>query len=183
MQSDLLDKIMFQKKIPIIGKGTADEIVNKFKKLINNNYEIIEITLRSEEALETAIKIKKEFSNIIIGIGSIKTLTMLREASKYNFNFYVSPGTSSEILNYSNLNNLNFIPGVATPSDIMIAIEYKKTILKFFHAERNGGTSALKFLNEIFENIKFIPTGGVNTNNYQSYLDLPNVISVGSTSF
>ena len=44
----------------------------------------------------------------------------------------------------------------------MTAIEYKKTILKFFHAERNGGTSALKFLNEIFENIKFIPTGGVN---------------------
>ena len=62
MQSDLLDKMMFQKKIPIIGKGTADEIVNKFKKLINNNYEIIkEITLRSEEALETAIKIKRIF--------------------------------------------------------------------------------------------------------------------------
>ena len=56
---------------------------------------------------------------------------MLREASKYNFNFYVSPGTSSEILNYSNLNNLNFIPGVATPSDIMTAIEYKNNFKIF----------------------------------------------------
>ena len=94
----------------------------------------------------------------------------------------MSPGTSSEILNYSNLNNLNFIPGVATPSDIMTAIEYKKTILKFFHAERNGGTSALKFLNEIFENIKFIPTGGITNENALSYLALDNVIAVGASA-
>mgnify|MGYP001280090431 CR=1 FL=1 len=78
---------------------------------------------------------------------------------------------------------LNFIPGVSTPSDIMMAIEYEKKVLKYFHAERNGGTKSLETIYEIFEDIKFIPTGGITLQNYEAYLKLPNVISVGSTKF
>tara|TARA_Y100001970_G_scaffold21039_2_gene23899 strand:+ start:1325 stop:1876 length:552 start_codon:yes stop_codon:yes gene_type:complete len=183
MHNELIEKIKVQKKIPIIGKMSSSDTINTFKRLISRNFIIIEITLRSAEALETAIIIKKNFPSTIIGIGSIKTMEMLKEASKYQFDFFVSPGLNESILEYSNSKNLNFIPGISTPSEIMTAIEYEKKILKYFHAERNGGVKSLEILYEIFDNIKFIPTGGITLQNYSNYLDLPNVISVGSTKF
>ena len=69
MQFSLLEKIKFQKKIPIIGKGSSFEIVNNFNRLIKEDFKIIEITLRSDDALDTAIKIKNDNPNAIIGIG------------------------------------------------------------------------------------------------------------------
>ena len=87
MQTDIIKLIELQKKIPIIGKGNSYEIINKFKKLILEKYNVIEITLRSDEALETAKNLKKENPNIGIGIGSIKSLSMLEEVVKSKFDF------------------------------------------------------------------------------------------------
>ena len=183
MQSKLIEKIKFQKKIPIIGKGSSLEISNNFTRLIKEDFEVIEITLRSHDALDTARSMKEQYPNAIIGIGSIKSLKVLKQVSSYNFDFYVSPGINRHLLEFSNKNKLNYIPGVSTPSEIMTAIEYDYSILKFFHAERNGGVQSLQFLFEVFDNIKFLPTGGITSKNYESYLDLPNVLSVGSTGF
>ena len=183
MDSKIIKKIKLQKKIPIIGKLLPSEIENSFSKLINSNFEIIEITLRTKQALEVAVMMKERFPSAIIGIGSITSLNILKEAAKYNFDFYVSPGLNYQILDFTTNNNLNFIPGVSTPSEIMMAIEYEKTILKYFHAEKNGGTKSLELIYDIFEDIKFIPTGGITLQNYEAYLKLPNVISVGSTKF
>ena len=183
MEIKIIKEIELQQKIPIIGKLPKSEIANTFLRLINSNFRIIEITLRSKHSLDVAVMMKKKFPSTIIGVGSIISLNILKEASKFNFDFYVSPGINSEILNYANKKKLNYIPGVSTPSEIMMAIEHEKKFLKYFHAERNGGTKSLEFLYEIFEDIKFIPTGGITSENYQTYLKLPNVISVGSTKF
>ena len=87
------------------------------------------------------------------------------------------------MLEFSNSKALNFIPGISTPSEIMKGIEYEYDILKFFHAEKNGGINTLRFFNDIFQKILFIPTGGINAQNYNLYLKESNVIGVGSTSF
>ena len=183
MQTDIIKLIELQKKIPIIGKGTSKEIINKFNKLIEEKYNVIEITLRSDEALETSIKLKKENPNIYIGLGSIKSLSMLDEVVKSKFDFYVSPGINKKMIEFSIKNNINFLPGVATPSEILTAIEYEFKLLKYFHSEKNGGVNSLKFLGEIYNEIKFIPTGGINHENIDSYFALKNVIAVGSTNF
>ena len=183
MQSKFLNKLNSQKKIPIIGKGSNQEISNKFDRLIKEKFEIIEITLRTDEALGMALKIKEQNPKAIIGLGSIKSLNMLKEVSNLNFDFYISPGINKELLDFSNSKNLNFIPGVSTPSEIMTAIQCGNNILKFFHAEKNGGVKSLEFLHDIFDDIKFIPTGGINKENFKFYLDLANVIAVGSTGF
>ena len=183
MRTDIIKLIELQKKIPIIGKGTSNEITNKFNKLIEEKYNVIEITLRTDEALETSIKLKKENPNIYIGLGSIKSLSMLDEVVKSKFDFYVSPGINKKMIEFAIKNNIVFLPGVATPSEILTAIEYDYKLLKYFHAEKNGGVNSLNFLGEIFNEIKFIPTGGINQENMDSYFALNNVIAVGSTSF
>ena len=183
MQSNFIKKIQIQKKIPIIGSGEPNDIFNKVDTLVGKEYKIIEITLRSDSALETSIEVKKQYPNLIIGLGSIQSISQLQEVSKYNFNFYISPGINEKMLDFSNTNNLNFIPGISTPSEIMKGIEYNYKVLKFFHSEKNGGTRTLKFFKEIFRDILFIPTGGVNNDNCNSYLQENNVLAVGSTSF
>ena len=183
MDAKIVKEIELQKKIPIIGKEAPSEIFDTFSKLIDQKFKIVEITLRSKQALDVAVILKEKFSTAIIGLGSITSLNILKEASKFDFDFYVSPGINQKILNYTIEKNLNYIPGVSTPSEIMMALEYEKKILKYFHAEKNGGTKFLEIMNEIFEDIKFIPTGGITLENYNTYLELPNVISVGSTKF
>ena len=101
------------------------------------------------------------------------------EVSNYDFNFYISSGINESMLDFSNSNNLNFIPGIFTPAEIIKGIEYKYKILKFFHAEKNGCVNSLEF----YQDILFIPTGGVNLDNFNLYLKEINVLVVGSTGF
>ena len=183
MQSNLFKQIKSQKKIPIIGKGSFKDIEEKFERLISEGYGIIEITLRSAEALDAALKLKQKNPNVKIGLGSIKTLSELEKVSKLGFEFFVSPGTNLKMLEYSVENSIYYIPGVSNPSEILTAIEFNFNLLKFFHSEQNGGVNTLNFLKEIFSDISFIPTGGINSENYNSYIKLTNVIAVGSTNF
>ena len=121
-------------------------------------------------------------SKVILGANIVNDEIVQLVANQGNF-FERVVALNKELLNFSNSKNLNFIPGVSTPSEIMTAIECGNTLLKFFHSERSGGVKSLEFLFDIFNDIKFIPTGGINMGNYKSYLDLPNVLAVGSTSF
>jgi len=182
MSNKLIQTIKLQKVIPIIGKGTKSQITNKFNRLVSESYNLIEITLRSDEALETAIKLKEQNPNINIGIGSIKSLSVLEEVIKLKFDFYVSPGINQKMLEISKKNNIFYIPGVSTPSEILTALEYGFKILKYFHAEQNGGAQSLKVLDDIYNEILFIPTGGINKDNMKNYFNLNNVIAVGSTN-
>ena len=182
MSTEIIKLIANKKILPIIGKGSSLDIIDKFNRLVLEKYKVIEITLRSHDALETAINLKEQNPNINIGLGSIKSLKVFEEVTKFKFDFYVSPGTNIKMLDFAKKNQFLFIPGVSTPSEILTAIEYDCNILKYFHAEKNGGAKSLKFLDEIFNEIKFIPTGGINNENKDNYLALNNVIAVGSTN-
>ena len=183
MQSDLKKSLIKQAKIPIIGKGNYAEILDKINYLIKQKYKIIEITLRSKDALEISLNVKNNFPDLIIGIGSIISYEQLKDISKHKFHFYISPGINTKMMEMAYQNNLNYIPGISSASEVMKALEHEYELLKFFPAEQSGGINVLKYFSDIFQNVKFIPTGGINKNNIQSYLDLPNVIGVGSTNF
>ena len=182
MSNEIIKLIANQKILPIIGKGSSLDIIDKFNRLVLEKYKVIEITLRSDDALETAIKLKDQNPNINIGLGSITSLRMFEKVTKFKFDFFVSPGINIKMLDFAKKNQFLFIPGVSTPSEIQTAIEHDCNILKYFHAEKNGGAKSLKFLEEIFNEIKFIPTGGINNENKDNYFALDNVIAVGSTN-
>ena len=181
--NDLISLIKKNNQIPIIGKGSNQEIEEKFYKLVSKNYKVIEITLRSENALDLAIYFKKKFPDLFLGIGSINTLKQLKNLIKEDFKFYISPGYTIDILKFVNSEKINFIPGVSTSSEIMDCLNYDIKLLKFFHSENNGGVKTLNQFKDVFYDVIFIPTGGINHMNKDSYLKLDNVLGVGSTSF
>ncbi len=183
MKSDFINLIKEQKKIPIIGKGSEEEIKNKIIEYIDDSFKIIEITLRSKNALKVAIDTKEKYTDLLIGLGSIISSEQLNMVSKYNFDFYVSPGINPTMLEIAEDKNLNYIPGISTSSEIITGIAKNYNLFKFFPAELSGGIKLLQSYSDIFSEIKFIPTGGINNTNFNSYIELQNVIAVGSTKF
>lgn len=95
--------------------------------------------------------------------------------------FAVSPGIHHSIVESAQQKGLPILPGVMTPSEILIALQFGLDIVKLFPADKAGGVQYIKSLLGPFPNLKFCPTGGINQGNYRDYLALENVLCVGGS--
>jgi len=140
----------------------------------------LEITLRPSASFE-AIEFISMDNEINLGIGTVLKIEQLLELENKKINFVVSPGYSEAIASYTREKNIIYIPGVETSTEIMNAYKNGYTLLKFFPAELAGGIEKLNAIHSVFPDIKFLCTGGINLNNYQEYLKLPNVYALGGS--
>ena len=154
------------------------EIVNKILESADIPY--IEVTLRSSVSIE-AIEYIADQTNINLGIGTVLNTNQLLNLPIPKIKFVVSPGFNKDVAYFCKENNIEYIPGVETSTEIMEAQSYGFDILKFFPAELAGGVQKLKALTSIFPKVSFMCTGGVNLKNYKKYIGLPNVCSVGGS--
>jgi 2-dehydro-3-deoxyphosphogluconate aldolase/(4S)-4-hydroxy-2-oxoglutarate aldolase len=141
---------------------------------------VAEVTLRtaaSWKAVEQMLSIK----DLEVGVGSVKGADDLNKAKELGASFAVSPGITSELASSARNNNFTLIPGVSTPSEVMVALSYGFSILKWFPAESLGGINSLKALSAPFPGIKFIPTGGITMENALGYLALDCVSAIGGS--
>lgn len=138
----------------------------------------LEITLRTPCALEAIALIAKERPNAIVGAGTILTPRDAENAAKAGAKFGVSPGLT-EVL--AKQDAIDLLPGVATASEVMQAIEWGYNYLKFFPAVAAGGIAALKGIGGPIPQAKFCPTGGIDAGNAASFLALDNVLCVGGS--
>ena len=178
---ELINKLKEQKILPIINSVNFKEDLLKLTSLLdaNKKIKIIEITLRESHSLENAIKLKKRFPNLIIGLGSIINKKQYEEVKNYNFSFFVSPAAIYEMID-SKIKN--YIPGAETISEFNYLDNNEINIVKFFPATLSGGNLKLKSIENIYKNLTFIPTGGINKSNINSYIDLKNVLCVGMSN-
>ena len=154
------------------------EIVNKILESADIPY--LEVTLRSSVSIE-AIEYIADQTNINLGIGTVLNTNQLLNLPIPKIKFVVSPGFNKDVAYFCKENNIEYIPGVETSTEIMEAQSYGFDILKFFPAELAGGVQKLKALTSIFPKVSFMCTGGVNLKNYKKYIGLPNVCSVGGS--
>lgn len=176
-----IEEIFVKKEIlPVVTiKNSADS--NKIAdELIKKNISKIEVTLRSEAALD-AIKILSKRKDIMVGAGTITNIEKFKQSSDAGAKFFVSPGVTEKLLNYSLDKKLPLIPGIQTASEIMLAEEFGFYYLKFFPAESAGGIKMLKSFAPVFPKVKFCPTGGLSEANYNEYLSMENVFAVGGS--
>ena len=116
--------------------------------------------------------------DLIIGLGSIFNKKQYEEVKKFNFNFIVSPGINKDLIN---LGLKNYIPGAETITEFNYLSNNNINIIKFFPAVISGGISKLQLIENIYKNLLFIPTGGININNIQYFLNLKNVLCVSTS--
>jgi 2-dehydro-3-deoxyphosphogluconate aldolase/(4S)-4-hydroxy-2-oxoglutarate aldolase len=149
--------------------------------LVAGGVRVLEVTLRTPVALEGIYRIGQEVPEAIVGAGTVVQAQQMQAAAQAGAKFVVSPGFTSALSRAAQDQQLAWLPGVATPSEMMLAMEHGHEALKFFPAEENGGLAALKALHGPFPNLRFCPTGGIREHNAREYLALPNVVCVGSS--
>ncbi len=142
-----------------------------------------EVTFRTDAAEEAIRVISESFPEMLVGAGTVLNVDQAKRAIDAGAKFIVSPGLSHAVLKWCLNQNIPVIPGVATSSEIMAALDHGLEVLKFFPSENLGGISILKALYGPFKEVKFIPSGGINIENLPQYLALPNVLAAGGTWF
>jgi len=149
--------------------------------LIAGGIDTMEVTLRTDAALNAIKLLKKERPQLSIGAGTVTTIERLRASVDAGVDYIVSPGTTPALFDAFLKENVALLPGVATISEVMALAEKGIKTLKFFPANVNGGTTALKAFGSVLPDISFCPTGGIDPNNMSDYLALSNVIAVGGS--
>ena len=141
----------------------------------------IEVTFRSSTTEEAIRRISQERHEVLVGAGTILTIEQAKAALRAGAKFLVTPGFNPKIVDFAQTEEIPIFPGVNSPTNIEAALEKGLEVLKFFPAEQSGGRKMLKAFSGPYQKVKFIPTGGININNLNDYLSLPNVIACGGS--
>jgi len=167
--------------IPVLTVPEASEAAALAAALVAGGLPVLEVTLRSEQALG-AITAMRAVPGVIVGAGTVVTEVQFEAAVAAGSQFIVSPGFSSALADAATRLGVPFLPGVATPTELMAALAAGLDTLKFFPAAQAGGVPMLKALAAPFPGARFCPTGGISMTNAGEYLALPNVVCVGMSS-
>lgn len=170
-----------QKVLPVLVIETLEQAAPLAELLLKYELNCIEITLRTERALEVLNYLHRHYPALMVGAGTVLTTEQLDQVEQTGARFALSPGATEALLNQAAASSITFIPGVMTPSEAMRAQAYGFKLQKLFPAQVAGGVELLNALSGPLSELSFCPTGGVNLNNMADYLALPNVPVVGGT--
>ena len=167
--------------IPVIVLERVADAVPLARALLSGGLPVLEVTLRTSAALASIESIAREVPQAIVGAGTVLSRADLRAAGAAGARFAVSPGIAPELLAAGHESDLELLPGVMTPSEVMAAAAAGYDTLKFFPAAQAGGVEMLRAWAGPFPRMRFCPTGGITLANAPDYLALPNVCCVGGS--
>lgn len=167
--------------VPVVVIENVEDATPLAKALLDGGVCFMEITLRTECALEAIAKVAAEVPDMIVGAGTVLNKEQAQKAVDAGAKFIVSPGFSEDIVKWCLENGISCCPGCVTPSEIMKALELGLKMVKFFPANVYGGIKALKALAAPFGGVKFLPTGGINADNMNEYVSADFVAAVGGS--
>ena len=168
--------------VPVVKLEDAQDAKPLAKALCDGGLPCAEVTFRTEQAADAIKNMKEAYPEMLVGAGTVLTTSQVDEAVNAGAEFIVSPGLNPEIVGYCTEKNIPILPGCANPSDVEQAIKYGLKVVKFFPAEAAGGIKTIKAMAAPYHQMKFMPTGGVNPDNINEYLNsLPSIISVTGT--
>ncbi len=167
--------------IPVIVLHDVAHAVPMARALVAGGIRMLEVTLRTPQALACMEAIAKEVPDAVVGAGTVRSAADAKAAANAGAKFAVSPGYTAAVGQACRDQGLSLLPGVATGSEIMMAQEDGYTELKFFPAMQAGGPAMLKAWGGPFFDVRFCPTGGVTPQNAKEFLSLSNVACVGGS--
>ncbi len=176
-----LDYMKTSAIVPVVVLDHAKDALPLAEALLEGGINIMEITLRSGAALASIKQIARELPEMQVGAGTVLNAQHMVSVRDMGGQFSFSPGISLELLDCASDEHISFIPGVATASEIMLAMQHGIEGCKLFPASAVGGVELLKGFAGPFAEMQFCPTGGISLNNMNDYLALPNVLCVGGS--
>ena len=167
--------------IPVIAIDDASKAVPLAKALVAGGLPAAEVTFRTAAAEDAIKAIIKEVPEMLVGAGTVLTREQADRAIAAGVKFIVSPGFNPEITKYVLSKGVPMVPGTATPGEMEQAMSLGLDVVKFFPAEQNGGVAKLKAVAGPYRNLRWMPTGGVNTKNLVDYMTFDQILCCGGT--
>ena len=176
----MIDRLQSLKLIPVVALKDADDAEPLADALCAGGLSVAEITLRTDSAIDVIRRLGAR-DDFLLGAGTVHSAEQAEEVVEAGAQFIVTPGFNRRTVMWCQQNNVPVFPGVATPTDLEMALEHNIEVVKFFPAETLGGVTALKAFSGPYGNVRFIPTGGISASNLSDYLALPSVLACGGS--
>jgi 2-dehydro-3-deoxyphosphogluconate aldolase/(4S)-4-hydroxy-2-oxoglutarate aldolase len=179
----MLERILTKRIVPVVVLDSAEHAEPLAEALLAGGLDLMEITFRTAAAEACIRRIASRFPEMLLGAGTLLDPEQVVRAKNAGAEFGLAPGLNPEVIEAAEEAGLAFSPGVMTPSEVECALGFGCKLLKFFPAEAAGGVNMLKSLAGPYGHtgIKFIPTGGITSNNLTDYLKLPVVAAIGGS--
>lgn len=178
-QSDVL--LTTSPVMPVLVIERVEDAVPIAKALKAGGLKVLEVTLRTESAIDVIREIAANVDGVLVGAGTVTRVEEFAAIQQAGGQFAISPGATETLLKAGLEWDLPYLPAVSSVSELMRAMEFGYSCFKFFPAEASGGPAALKSFAGPFPSVRFCPTGGIGANNFTDYLKLPNVSVVGGS--
>lgn len=179
--TECIEKLSQIGLVPVITLKNVEDAVPLARALCEGGVACAEITFRTASAEEAIRRISGECPETLVGAGTVLTVQQAEQAVRAGASYIVAPGFDPAIVDWCLKQQIPVLPGVATPTEINMALAKGINVLKFFPAEEIGGARLLKALAAPYPDVKFVPTGGISTHNLAQYLALPNVAACGGS--
>lgn len=177
---DLIPTLESLKIVPVVVIEDAAKSAPLGAALKAGGLPCAEITFRTAAAA-AAIKAMSADRDILVGAGTVLTTDHAQAAVDAGARFLVSPGLSPKVVEWALARQIPIIPGVVTPTEIQMALEYGLKVVKFFPAGNYGGAKTLKSLAAVYAGLRFVPTGGIDAANIGEYLAIKAVAACGGS--
>ncbi len=178
---DLLEGLGTLGIIPVVKIEDSGQAADLAGALIKGGLPCIEITFRTQAAEDSIRKIAAAEPEMLIGAGTVLSLAQASRAVTAGARFIVSPGFDAQVVTWCVKQGVPVVPGIATPTEALMAMSLGLKVLKFFPAEALGGISMLEAMAAALPGVKYIPTGGINVSNMADWLRLPIIHAVGGS--
>lgn len=181
MSDKLISTLRKSPIVPLVQSNDPEVALETARALMLGGIHVIEVVLRTTEALASLQKIAKELPLVSVGAGTVLNANQAEKAIDHGAKFIVSPGLNENVVSVSVANNMPVLPGVATATELQKAWNMDLRTVKFFPAGLAGGPKMLKALSSVFKDMEFMPTGGVNAATLANYLSVPAVLACGGS--
>jgi len=178
--NQIMNHIAELQLIPMVVMDHAEHAGPFANALVGGGLPVAEITFRTPAA-EPAIRALARRGDLLVGAGTVLSTEQADRAIDAGAQFLVAPGTNPKVVEHALRRGITMVPGVATPTDIELALSLGVTTLKFFPAEAMGGVATLKALGGPYPDVRFIPTGGITPELLPDYLKLASVVACGGS--
>lgn len=167
--------------VPVVVLHDAKDAAPLARALCEGGLPCAEVTFRTDAAQESIAIMTREYPEMFVGAGTVLTIDQVDRAVSAGAKFIVSPGFDPEIVDYCLDKSIPVFPGCITPSEVAQAVKRGLKVVKFFPAESFGGIATIKAIAAPYVGLKFMPTGGVNAKNLESYLSCDEIIACGGS--
>ena len=181
MNPEALAELAAVRILPVVTIDDAADAPALVAALVGAGLATVEITLRTDAALDAIRRVAAEVPEAIVGAGTVTSAARATAAIDAGARFVVSPGFGADVIDVAGERGVPAIPGVATATELQEAVQLECSIVKLFPAEVIGGPHLIEALSAVWGEVRFIPTGGITASNAGNYLALPQVMAVGGS--